>query len=404
MTSYIKATVSIVAAFLTTTAQAAYTVTVSPSSPIPLRFSLELPDHHGNVLTTRRTAFALDTQVIGPNCGTQSLKLIGPRRWRLPAACRKVDWTIDFAAPPVDVSAQRNVAFPHGWLISEQAALLRVEGDSAASLLTIKTSGQADRLAYVPSTDEAPEFYAVGDWQEAVRIVDGVQVRYISDDLEEVKRRGFLDFHARALTALRRLYPATDTGLLSAELTVVLLKGPQDGKLSGAGGARSLLLNYPHNARGDLLAWAAMAHEQFHQIQSLHTNSEASPWLNEGLAHYYGLKTMEWSDAKLGEKSRVWNKFIDAHRPVDVGLAELSRRFSAGDYSVYPLFYSQGATFFAELDRALEAASHGKKSLDDFVPTLRTTPDGMLPDDVLAAMRAVAGPRMDELVARYIGR
>jgi hypothetical protein len=404
MTLYKKATVSVVAALLAATAQASYTVTIVPSSPVALHFTLEVPDHHGNVLATRRTAFVPETQVVGPSCGAQKLELIGPGRWRVPAACRKVDWTIDFVTQPVDVSAQRNVALPHGWLISEQAALLRVEGDSAASLLTIKTSGQADRLAYVPSTDEAPEFYAVGDWQEAVRTVDGVKVRYVSDDLEAVRRRGFLDFHARALAALRRLYPATDTGLLSAELTVVLLKSPEDGKLAGAGGARSLLVNYPHGASRDILAWATMAHEQFHQIQALHAHGEASSWLNEGLAHYYGLKMMERSDEKVGEKSKVWSKFIDTHRPVDAGLAELSRRFSAGDKSVYPLFYSQGATFFAELDRALEAGSHGKKSLDDFVPMLRTTPDGILPDDVLAALRAAAGPRMDELVARYVGR
>jgi hypothetical protein len=74
------------------------------------------------------------------------------------------------------------------------------------------------------------------------------------------------------------------------------------------------------------------------------------------------------------------------------------------DASVYPLFYQQGATFFAELDRTLQEATRGERSLDDFVPKIRSNEDGTLPEDLIVAWRAVAGDAVDKLVARYVGQ
>ncbi|RKP44138.1 hypothetical protein D7S89_23305 [Trinickia fusca] len=395
--------------WLAASAHAEYTVTVDPESRLPPRFELELPAHHGNVVETRAAQFGLSSQVKAPRCGSQQLVLAEPGRWTIPAACRRVEWEVDFAAPPVDAAAQRSVAFARWWLITDQTALLRIAGDGAASTLTIKTPGQPDRVRYVPSSDDAPEFYALGGVQETTRTVCGVRVRYAADDLARVTQRGLIDAHAEALAVLHRLFPSSATGPFADELGVVFVGNATQG--NGAGGARSLLVDYalgtssdtPDTFEQDVFFRAILAHEQFHQLAALHHSDGGSTWFGEGLAHYYGLKTMQRSHVRADDKAKIWKLFVDPQRPVTAGLVELMRRYAGGDQSVYPLFYQQGATFFAELDRALQEVSGGKKSLDDFVPRLRSNPDGTLPNDLLVALRAVGGKRIDELVSRYVG-
>lgn len=50
---------------------------------------------------------------------------------------------------------------------------------------------------------------------------------------------------------------------------------------------------------------------------------------------------------------------------------EANRRFTTNkDISVYPLFYSQDAAFWFELDTQIMTASHEKSNLDDFIGRL----------------------------------
>ena len=82
----------------------------------------------------------------------------------------------------------------------------------------------------------------------------------------------------------------------------------------------------------------------------------------------------------------------------------LEQRFRAGDQSVYGFFYSQGATFFALLDEALQQASGGRISLDDFVAELKVNDEGTLPTHLVQRLHAAAGERIDLLIQKYIGQ
>lgn len=396
---------AVIAALFSLGAHAAYTVTLDPAGKSAPRFSLELPARHGDTLETRAARWGQPSQVVQPRCGKQALPPLGDGRWLLPETCRRVEWRVDFARPPQDASAQRSVAYPNWWLLAEAGSLLRLAGEPAPSTLTIKTRGQPDARAYVPGDDDAPEFYALGDTPQSQLSVSGVHVRYVADDIRRVSQRGLIERHAEALATLARLFPASSQAPQADQLLVVFLGNPDADKASGAGGARSLLADYPQGSAGrDTFLQAMLAHEQFHQLAALHRVGGGSTWFSEGLAHYYGLKAMRAGSAPAAEKDKVWAMFVDPQRPVDATLTELERRFAAGDGSVYPLFYQQGATFFAELERTLREASGGQRSLDDFVPRLRANADGTLDQALQDALRAAAGERVDALLERYVGR
>jgi predicted metalloprotease with PDZ domain len=151
-----------------------------------------------------------------------------------------------------------------------------------------------------------------------------------------------------------------------------------------------------------------LAHEQFHQLVDMHGDrSDLSTGLEEGLAQYYGLKAMSRSPLSAAAKKWVWTRFVDPKRPVTAGLLEWARRNAAGDPAAYPVFYQQGATFWAEVDRAVAQASANRHSLDEFVPLLlaaKPAAGGALPEAFVDALRTVAGSRIDTLIAKYVGQ
>ena len=100
-----------------------------------------------------------------------------------------------------------------------------------------------------------------------------------------------------------------------------------------------------------------MAHEQVHQLMALADLETGSVWLSEGLAHYYGLKIMRQVLDKQEKTDEVWRLFAKPKLPIAEGLALLEQRFRVGDKSVYRFFSSQGATFLALLDQALQQAA-----------------------------------------------
>ncbi|POA98510.1 hypothetical protein C2134_11440 [Chromobacterium sinusclupearum] len=390
-------------------ALADYSVFYDPAQNLPPVFRLDLPAEHGNALEARASAYGQSSQIVDVRCDGQPLAHDGMGRWRLPPQCRQVEWRVALKMPPPDganVSLQQSLGFP-GWvLLSSSTALLAEPGREAAATLRIRVPGQAESLAAIPAAGQAPEFYAIGKTQETVRQVAGLRVRYVADDLERVTRRGLLDLHAEALTALRRIFPPPAAHAPFADdLLVVMLGRNNASSAFGAGGLHGLLANYPREtAARDTFLLALLAHEQAHQLLALGEVKQGSTWMAEGLAHYYGLKVMRQSTLPEAEKEKVWRLFIKPEAPVAQGLIALQQRYRDGDQSVYPLFYSQGATFFAELDQALQSASQGKHSLDDFIPQLRTQADGSLPDALLAQLRETGGERVDALAARYLGK
>lgn len=394
-------------------AYADYTVTLRPTSPERIVFSLDLPAGHEKLLETR----SQPTEVKNPRCGSDYLKSNAAGQWIAPASCQRVEWEIDFKPyPDKDIGSflgTHSVAFPRWWSIVEQKTLLRPAGDKKSSEITIRQPGHKDIKSYVPSTDDASDFYVLGDTQETTQIIDGTHVRYVSDDLKTARQRGMLVMHSEAYHFLRGLFADMSAAPHAKELLVIIAGNAKPKNINGSGEARSFVFDYPRNTnQRDAFLLMTVAHEQFHQLRALYSEStghsfrtaaEDYIWIEEGLAEYYGLKTVKSSRWPEVEKVKVRNAFIDTMRPVDTGLKELNRKFRQGDQSVYPLFYTQGATFFSEIDRLLQEKSHGKISLDTYAARLSGTAEGDLNPEIVAQWRETAGTGIDTLITRYVG-
>lgn len=129
-------------------------------------------------------------------------------------------------------------------------------------------------------------------------------------------------------------------------------------------------------------------------------------WVGESLAQYYGLKALAQSGLDPTAIEKVRSRYVDTARPVSVGLLELQRRHEKGDNAAYPLFYQQGATFWALVDEALSKATIGRRSLDDLMPQLLTAQfgaEGQLPKAFVDQIRAEAGVSIEPILSKYLG-
>lgn len=409
-------------------AQAQYTITVDPKRPSTASASLDLTTSRGTerTLIVRGVDWGLRSQVTDPRCGTQPLATAGPAMWKVPPDCTKASWTVRFVtAQPgqVEASEQKSVYFPTGpwWLLSDPTSLLRLQGDEAPSTLAIVFSGtpmpQLGATAIdngrwrVPSLNNAPEFYVFGNLKSVEHDVDGFLVRHVADNIDRVQRLGLVRAQEDAWRYLSAIMPPpADTRPQDRQLLIVWL-GVRDRKMAGgAAGSRSFVANYFEQSEPlpQALTLSILAHEQQHQLVDLvRGNRPPLPlWVGESLAQYYGLKALDQSGLDMKAIAEVRDRYVDAARPVTAGLIEWQRRHDKGDPAAYPLFYRQGATFWALLDAAVQKARANAQSLDTFMPQLLTAEfgaDGQLPHAFVVRLRSVAGPSIDDMLAKYVG-
>jgi hypothetical protein len=326
-----------------------------------------------------------------------------------------------------DVSRQSTLLFQHpSWLLlSEPTSVLRVLGDKTPSTISITAKGVhatafgATRVREqgwrVPSDDNGPEFFVMGDVATTTRNVGPFRVRYVADNSARVERLGLESLHSRVLSYLANVLPPPVSVAESERTLLIVWIGITEGsgRSGGAAGSRSFLANYTIPQSLDERAdqsrtTMVMAHEQFHQLADLVRGSRpALPlWLNESLASYYGLKTLaQVSSSRAAEALR--DAFINPSRPVDVGLLELDRRRAAGDGSAYQTIYEQGATFWAELDRAASESSTSTGGIDSLIPSLiqsQIESGESLPHDFIARLHAIVGSKADEIISKYVGK
>lgn len=408
-------------------AEAHYTITIDPKRPAIASASLDMSVSRGveRTLVARGTEWGLESQVVGPRCGDRRLSRAGKAAWKVPPDCMRVNWTVRFASArpwKVDASEQKSVHFPgpHWWLLSEPTALLRVQGDEAPSTLSIAfvgpampqlgaTSAGGSRWR-VPSVNNAPEFYVFGDIKAVEHRVDGFLVRHVADDIGRVQRLGLVEAQTAALRYLSGITPPPDMEGQDRDLLVTWLGVRDRNQAGGAAGSRSFIANYLDSPEplAMALTLTIVSHEQQHQLVDM-VRGDRPPlpiWVGESLAQYYGLKAMARTGIDTKAAAAVRDRFIDRTRPVTAGLVEWQRRHENGDQSAYPRFYEQGATLWALLDTALLEATDGKQGLDAWMAELLASDfgaAGALPVDFVTRLRAVAGPLVDDLLARYVG-
>ena len=407
-----------------------YTVQPSTAHANQLEFTLRLPPVAPGVerkLATRGSGWGMHDQVVAPHCGPTPLQAGDSGTWLLPASCEQVTWRV--AAPSLasghDLATQQTVSLlkPARWtLLVEPTSLLRVVGDAteatlrAADAETRVLGGTATADAWrIPGGNSAPEFYVVGNAPTQEREAGGIRIRDVADNLDAVRQLGLLALHEKALAQLVSVVfgagapPPADSSLLVVWLGI----DARHRRLSGVAGSRSFVANYlvgaPKKARRNrALTLMVLAHEQFHQLLDVKRDNAAPvpSWVNESLAHYFGLHVMQTAMGADKAADALVREEIDPARPVKHKLIEFESLAQSDMDTARRVVYTQGATFWSEMDRALGAHPQGAKRLDSLIPGLLEMdfpPDGALPDAFVRQLREGAGPKADALLARYVG-
>lgn len=411
-------------------AQLHYQVRVT-NKPEILELQLTLPTNSKSPtqLTVRGIAWGLAAQVHHVRCADQPLIQDAKGYWVAPANCTIVTWEVK--ADRVDSSGananeQRTLVLgsPSWYLLSEPTSILRPQNvdDQTATIenplnpdLLLGATQVNDHEYLVPSANNAPEFYVLGTPAQFTQRWRMLTLTHISDSPEQFKQLNLKNLHSQALNYLLTVVPPPET--LPAEqrhLQVIWLGVAESkGEAGGAAGSRSFVANYivglaEDKKRNIYRTLMIAAHEQFHQLADmLRGNRTAQPiWFNESLAQYYAIKSlMQFSPSS--EIQTIMSNFINPDRPVNYGLVELERQYMNGNNSVYELFYTQGATFWHELDSMISQTTKGEHDLDEYVKELLSTDFTLnegLPDSFAAFMRQIIGTeKWNTLVNKYLG-
>lgn len=410
-------------AFFAPACVAQYAVSRAPDAR-SLLLTLRLPSGSAVPvkLAVRGDAWGLTPQVSDVRCNRKALKQDAQRNWVAPAGCRTVTWRIVPDSVPTegaDASKQRTLLLgPAPWFVlAEPTGLLRPHNVSVGGTLSVaKGLGQVT-MHRVPSVDRAPEFYAIGDIKPSLRRLGPLQVRYFSDRPDRTEALGLEARHAAVLAYLLRVVPLPGASTAAGDKLLVFWLGIAEGRgeAGGSAGGRSFVANYitgsrKHNDSNIARTMVVMAHEQFHQLVDIVRGDLAllpfETWLNESLAHYYGLKALLAVDSSAAARG-LWKKYVNAQRPVEYGLLECDRRHESGDATVYDRFYTQGATLWHLLDGAIAKATGGHKTLDDFVNELLRQPqgeNGQLPAAFVHRLRQLGGTEIDDILTKYVGQ
>ena len=263
-------------------------------------------------------------------------------------------------------------------------------------------------LFYLSNGSGGPVFLVFGLEPIIHNSPSGISLSYLVDDQAAGKEiDSFYPGHVKSIEYIRSLFTYPEDREFN--FNVVWLGLNKKGGLGGAAGFRSSLINYPcKNGKllKDKFIWALMTafHEQFHVLYG--SGSSQPTWVNERLAQYYAIKSMDRTGIDKDLIEPIKDQFFQPGRKNILGLKEANRRFKyENDFSVYHLFYDQGSTFWYELDNLIADCTHGKKNLDDFIgqfSKIDFPEDGGLPGKSIDLLEASKIKGIKSLVEKYL--
>lgn len=409
-----------------------YSVKKVAANTHDLELSLQLPQKMGQSeyrLAVRGHSWGLQEQVRSPQCANKALSKDKEGYWIAPKGCTRVSWGVNIPAVQdgvTDVSLQTSVMLAKpGWILfSEPTSLLRVVGmPPQGSLLRaaddntklLGATRRDDQAWRVPPDNNAPEFYIIGKPDIQTRNVGDFQVSHVMDNQQRVAQLSLIEKHSVVLRYLSQIIYQDATVPLNDRALLVVWIGidEQHGHAGGAAGSRSFLANYlvgdkEKSTRNTAATLMILAHEQFHQlVDASRAEMPALPgWINESLAQYYGLRAMQLALSNNDIAQYFVRQFIDHNRVVEYKFAGSEDIFVKNRSLALDLAYRQGATFWAELDKALRLMSNGGRSLDEYIPQLlrMTFPDdGTLPRPFLKQLRNLKDPVIEQVISKYVG-
>ena len=406
---------------------AVYRISVHPDTPALLNASLTLPEpvrNGGALLYTKGMALNVEPQIINVNCNGQLVRRNENSQWLIPAGCREIFWEIELVTSEpfsLEISRQQSVLVrsdPPWILLSGFSFMPGIDNEGHKSViefgpvlekqLVSLLSRDENNRRILPNGNGGPVFLVFGLKPLVHNSPSGFHLSYLVDDKEAEKEiETFYPSHIKSIEYLRSLftYPADR----EFSFNVVWLGLNRKGGLGGAAGYRAFLINYPcENGKlmKDKFIWALMTafHEQFHVLYP--SGGHQPTWVNESLAQYYAIKSLEKAGFDQGLLKSIKDQFFHPERKIGMGLIEANRKFKyENDFSVYSLFYDQGSTFWFELDNLISDSTEGKKSLDNFIDQFSgmTFPeDGRIPTDFIDVLNANNIDGIESLVEKYL--
>lgn len=412
-----------------------YRITFNPAQPLVAQVEVSAAPVDNKAtrintrspLITRSEALGVRELVSRVRCDGVALKR-SDRGWTLPKqGCARITWTIAFAQlgeNGADASAQENLFHPgsKSWLLSEPASLLRWPGSGgrvvirgarpvlggmlvnqdAAQKESKKESKKPDTAIYLPRNDDLPEYLLIGAAPLQRLEIPSQEFTYARWATASLETFTTLEkAHALAIARFMRIGQLPPP----ASLVVWLPIDIKQGGLGAATGAHTVLANLAVQkgvATPESLPYtlAALLQAQFAQMST--TIAEQVPlWVSVSLSEYYVRKALSTS----GLNSAALEQIESAYLPTDTAptalLPTMEARPDGGR-----LLMNEGSTFWLALDRAIQTASQGTRSLDDELPEILRTEFGSarLPFDLIERLRKAAGPEVfDALQARYLG-
>lgn len=319
-----------------------------------------------------------------------------------------------------NASLQQSMYSDQGWLmISEITSILRFRDTQGhvtfdqglqKGLVKENCSSQSDSYA-LPHPLSPPAVYIFGD-MPCIRAQSGEKdFIYFLDDDRARAVQSLAAAHERGLSYLEKI---TDSPLrlpLKREAKVVIWLGLDKSHrmINGSAGSNAVLVNYVMDgsetiAPNDLnRSLYVLLHEHFHQLQP---TIIFQGWVSEGLATYYGIKATQVALADATASTEALPlKLINPEAPVEMSLFEIQKLVNQGRRDLYAKFYSQGATFWAEVDRIIGESTNKQSSLDKVLPLILYEPwdrEKAIPLRIRNLLTSFNPDKMDALISRYV--
>ncbi|MCC3859890.1 hypothetical protein [Pseudemcibacter aquimaris] len=359
-----------------TAQQVRYHVKIDEATPTIAKVTMTLPTRRdGRALYSRAGDNQTKTQVANVNCAGKTIEPDARGRWRLPGACRTINWDVNLIVEGDEGIAgfdQKSVLMKsrRWWVFASPSALLRLTREPRSLKITFDVPHQEPFDARLPSASRPPAYFALGDYkQESVRR-NGVILNYISDDPEYTSQFVKPDDHAAALSYMSKVLGVSQAGS-TQEITMIMMGIIRDrGVLGGAAGSNAMIVNYIYENEKSremerYLPILVALHEQFHQLYS---GTSHPVWVTESLAHYYATKAILkiYPDNKVVEG--IVNELYQADRGDVPGLLEINRQVDEErKFDHYNQFYSLGSAYWKKIDDLIASGSGGSNSLDDYL-------------------------------------
>lgn len=356
-----------------------YAVEFNKDTPNTAIVSLDLkPNPVGTVkLISRAESLGTNSQVFDVQCNEREIEKTAEQQWFVPPDCSQVTWKVRFdqirEAENVQPSQQRSLYMPSDWwVLSGATSLLRVQSETSDTPIELNVNRKSSISKTVYNLNAPPNFYIIGNAPEASFTHDSNKIAYYGEDLETVLSIISPQQHINALNYFKSIIGKTKTRDQN-NLSVIWFGASRDRReASGAAGYDAILANYiiPEDApkmEEQLLSLMLIFHEQFHQMSA----GSHPVWMNESLANYYALKALQKAFPDNLSERKIWNRFINTEVNKSIGLLDIQKQIiENGNRQNYGLLYTQGASFWFEIDQAIKKSSSGNMSLDSLMPQI----------------------------------